>query len=249
MTSGPSSADIKMKITIAIFLVLAIASFGLTVWVLVRPNSGNNLPLREARSTAPGSPDKTTAHPVTPEMTSNSAAQSNRVAPSFALEGTDGNMHRLAQDTLDRPLVLVFIMNTCPCSTTAQPFFNKLWQAFHDKVAFLGVINSDMTEAKAWQSTNNVPFPILPDPKEAVIRSYKAEHSAYSALITSNGDLEKLWPGFSKTMLQATGKRLAELTGQKPPDFSFADAPEKMFSGCPFTWTMSTPASGANGIR
>ena len=107
-------------------------------------------------------------------------------------------MHQLAADSLDRPVILVFIMKSCPCSTTAQPFFNTLWQAYQEKARFLGVIDSDMTEAKAWQMANKVPFPLLPDPKESVIGSYKAEHSAYSASSRLMVSLRSYGPAFPK---------------------------------------------------
>ena len=251
MVSQPDSADHPIKASLAVFIVLVVASVTLCIWVFLRSKSGDGLRateprFAEKRTAHPVTTEKRTAHPVTTEMSQRSDAQSKRQAPPLDLEGTDGKVHSLAATTKDGPLVLLFIRYNCPCSETAQPFFNRLWQGYHEKVAFLGVINGDMTQAKEWQSSNSVPFPILPDPTESVIRSYKAEHSAYSALIIPNGDLEKLWPGFSKTMLLTLSKRLAELAGQEPADLQVADAPDEMYSGCPFKWTSAAekPAAG-----
>lgn len=233
-----------MRYTIAIFLVLALASCGLCVWLLVRPKTEEKLPKHETHLA-----ESITAHPVTSEMTRTSTAHSNRPAPTFVLNGTDGKSYSLDTVTRDRPLVLLFIKYNCPCSETAQPFFNQLWQGYHEKVAFLGVINADMTKAKAWQADNKVPFPLLSDPNEAMIQGYEAEHSAYSALITSGGELERLWPGFSKAMLQSLSQRLAQLTDQQPADLSIGHAPEEMYSGCPFNWTLGRTKPEENNKR
>jgi peroxiredoxin len=241
MISHPDSAAQRKKAALALLIVLVGASAALGVWLFVCSKYGYG-----TGGGPPGPAEKITAHPVTTEMAQRSEAQSNRQAPRFDLEGTDGNMHALTGATKDGPLVLLFIRYNCPCSETAQPFFNRLWQGYHEKVGFLGVINGDMTKAKAWQSANQIPFTILADPKESVIQSYEAEHSAYSALVTSNGALEKLWPGFSKTMLNTLSKRLAELTGQEPAALQVADAPEEMYSGCPFKWASAAKSAAGD---
>ncbi len=241
MDTQQASPDRTMKITLGFFVFLAIASLSFCGWLLfkskVAPESKPKEPVLEI---------KTTDHPVTPEMAKQSAADSDRPAPSFAMKGGDGKSFSLETMTKGRPLVLVFIKTDCPCSVTAQPFFNELWQAHKKYVTFIGVINKNLFVANRWQKENKVPFPILADPNESLIRKYRAEYSAYSALVTPDGHLEKLWPGFSKEMLHKMNRRLSELTGQETPTLTFPDAPDEMYSGCPFEWPVKADEEKQN---
>jgi hypothetical protein len=46
------------------------------------------------------------------------------------------------------------------------------------------------------------PFPILPDPRLQLARGYGATNSAFVALISPEGQIDELWPGYSASMLR-----------------------------------------------
>jgi peroxiredoxin len=133
-----------------------------------------------------------------------------------------------------RPLVLVFIKDGCPCSRAAERFFNRLHAAYKDEVQFLGVIDVDMTIAKTWATVNHVPFPVLADPEFQIIHAYKAESSAYVALVSKDGTIETLWPGYSGPMLTEASETLGHLSGREVQTIDLTEAPTVLTTGCSF---------------
>ena len=132
-----------------------------------------------------------------------------------------------------QPLVLVFIKDGCPCSESAQPFYNQLAQLYGEESRFLGVINGDLEVAARWGKVNKVAFPIMADAEQTIIRDYQAFNSAYVALV-QDGQIRRLWPGYSTGMLREAGAMLAELTGRPEGPLDLLDAPEEPYSGCPY---------------
>ena len=51
-------------------------------------------------------------------------------APAFQTEATDGKGYHLDTLTKESPILLMFIKQGCPCSESAQPFFNRLYEAY-----------------------------------------------------------------------------------------------------------------------
>ena len=79
--------------------------------------------------------------------------------------------------------VQVFIKEGCPCSLAAQPFFNLLFDAYGKHARFFGVFDGSVSKAKKWAMQNQAAFPLLSDPDLRTVHEYKAENSAYVALI------------------------------------------------------------------
>jgi peroxiredoxin len=157
-----------------------------------------------------------------------------QIAPAFRAEATDGKIYGLEDATSEKPLVLTFIKDGCPCSEAAEPFFDRLFAAYRDEIRFLGVIDADVSRAKEWAKQNLVPYPILADPESRIVHNYKAESSAYVALVSKDGTIEKLWPGYSAQMLNDASQRLARLSGGEPKPVNTSDAPAEMTTGCPY---------------
>ena len=173
-------------------------------------------------------------HLVTPEMLEATGKMMKQPAPAFLAEATDGKTYRLEDVTSSKPLVLTFIKDGCPCSEAAQPFFNRLFAAYKDEIRFLGVIDAEVSRARGWAKENSVPFPILADPESRIVHAYKAESSADVALVSKEGTIEVLWPGYSAQMLKDAGERLARLGGGETKPIDTTDAPAKMTTGCPY---------------
>ena len=128
----------------------------------------------------------------------------------------------------------MFIKDGCPCSQAAQPFFNLLFDAYGEKAHFFGVFDGGMASARNWAERHQAAFPLLSDPDLLTVHRYKAENSAYIALIAKGGRIEKLWPGYSIDMLADAGARLARLTGVDPRPIDVHEAPTEMTTGCPY---------------
>lgn len=174
----------------------------------------------------------TPEHKVTPKMTEETAEKAGLDAPDFSADATDGKTYHLAEATKRGPVVLLFIKDGCPCSTAAQPFFNRL-SNLYSGTQFFGVINGDIATAKEWGTKHRVPFPILADADLKIVHAYEAERSAYSAVVLQ-GVIMHLWPGYSAAMLNEMGELLSKATNQPLIRVDTKNAPEEPFSGCSF---------------
>jgi peroxiredoxin len=174
------------------------------------------------------------SHPVTPVMLTSAREKSGARAPEMAAEGSDGRPTSVAAVAADRPTVLFFIKDGCPCSEAAEPFFHRLHAAYGARAAFLGVIDGDRSVAREWAGRHRSPYPVLADPDLRIIRACGVERSAYVAMISRGGTIDRLWPGYSAGMLAELGVRLARLTGLTKPPTDAAGAPLELASGCMF---------------
>jgi peroxiredoxin len=172
-------------------------------------------------------------HLVTPAMIAATDAMATQTAPTVHARGTDGAAYDLGEIAREGPLVLVFIKDGCPCSADAQRFFNRLHDAYGKEARFLGVIDSDDDHARAWGQQNRTTFPLLIDPDLAIARGYKAESSAYMAVVAKGGVIDRLYPGYSVAMLAEAGERIARLSGVTPRPIDAAGAPDELSTGCP----------------
>jgi peroxiredoxin len=173
-------------------------------------------------------------HLVTRPMLAATAKMTDVTAPAFRAQATDESFYDLKDLTKDAPIVLFFIKDGCPCSQAAQPFFNLLFDAYGKHARFFGVFDGDVANAKKWANHNQVAFPILSDPDLHTVHEYKAENSAYVALIAKGGTIEMLWPGYSVDMLADAAARLARLTGVIAKPIDAREAPTAMTTGCSY---------------
>jgi peroxiredoxin len=194
-------------------VLLAIAGFVvLTVAIFMPPSNG---------------------HPVSVFMEDAAKSVIGRSVTQQA-EATDGQTYSLIDMSIDRPLVLIFILDGCSCSESAEPYFQKLHQVYGSRVHFLGVINGDRTMANDWMVRQGTPFPILCDPNLKIVRECGVVRSAYVALIAPGGTIEELWPGYSSTMLTELGAKLAQYSKLPEVPIDTSGAPTRMTSGCPY---------------
>lgn len=173
-------------------------------------------------------------HVASPEMAAAARSLESKDAPAFRAEAGDGKLYDLRELAEEGPLALFFIKDGCPCSVAAQPFYDGLYKAYGERVRFFAVIDGDGGIARKWADKNRVSFPILCDPELRIVREYKAENSAYFAIIARGGAIERYWPGYSVGMLKEAGGRLARLAGVDPKPIDTAEAPDDLYSGCPY---------------
>ncbi|QEH36632.1 AhpC/TSA family protein [Aquisphaera giovannonii] len=173
-------------------------------------------------------------HPVTAAMNEAAGTMSGRPATELSALATDGKRHSPAFDARDKPAVLVFIRDGCPCSEAADPYFRRLYAAYGSDAAFLGIMDGDLDTARDWAGRHGTPYPILSDPDRRVIRACQAERSAYVMLVASGGRIEAFWPGYSAAMLRELGTRLARMAGHSEVPLDVEGAPGELGSGCRF---------------
>ena len=100
-----------------------------------------------------------------------------------------------------------------PAARRPKHFFNVLFYSFGKHAHFFGVFDGSVSKAKKWATQYQAQFPLVSDPDLRIVHEYKAENSAYVAVIAKGGTIEKLWPGYSVEMLADMAAHLARLTG------------------------------------
>lgn len=203
---------------------LALASGGLLLyWEALRPHV-------EATDIINDQP----RHPVTPEMVRKTNAEVKKLAPAFALKGTDGKTVTLASPGATRPQFIYFVMDGCPCSFEAEPLFHDLSKKYRDKVDFVSITDAEPAKAKRWSTQMLVPYPVVSDHSLEVINAYQATNSVFSVLVDRTGRIVKAWPGYSVGILQEMNRKMAQLSDTPVTAFDTKYAPVKEASGCAF---------------
>lgn len=218
----------KTQVGLVVYPGLAALAFA-----AFRPQSPSASP-GEHGSRSPGSVTARPEHRVTARMLGMAGEASGMWARPFVAPAGDGGAYSLSELTNSRPLVLLFIKEGCPCSESAQPFFNRLHEAYGDRANFAGVIDGDVEAARAWGMLNRVPFPILADPGLEIVRGFAVRNSAYAVLVGNGGRVEKMWPGYSAAVIEELSGEIARLAHSDRRLIAAADAPAEMYSGCPY---------------
>ncbi len=174
-------------------------------------------------------------HLVTERMLAETGALSNKLEPTIQTVDVDSHKVTLGNHKASRPQYVYFVNDGCPCSFDAEPLFHDLSKQFKGKVDFISVTNANLEKARQWSAELNVPYPVVSDPKERIIQSYGAKASVYSVLITKDGHVAKMWPGYSSGLLKDMNATIAKLAGVPEVPFDTKYAPDKQATGCAFT--------------
>lgn len=190
--------------------------------LLAKPSSGD--------APVPGP----TRHLVTEAMELNAASLSASVSPLNQAKSYDGKTVDLVKDLQKGPVFVYFIQDGCPCSVDAEPLFQRIYKKWKDKVTFVGVIDKGADRAQDWVRIFKIPYSVVPDDQKTIIHSFKALNSAFSALVSQNGKIEKAWPGYSKGYLLDINAQMAKLTHEPVGELDTAYAPVAKTTGCAF---------------
>jgi peroxiredoxin len=173
-------------------------------------------------------------HLVTEPMTKKANELETRPAPEFELNDSNGKLQRLGDLRAEKPVVLYFIKDGCPCSQTYEPFMQEFASNYMDVAHFIGVIDGTQETAKAWSSRFVNPYPIAFDPTSRTMTRWQATNSAFTALIDKQGNVVAYWPGYSRWMLEELSQKLADLAGVPRRRLAVVDAPSQLYTGCSF---------------
>lgn len=173
-------------------------------------------------------------HPVTVEMTQGTDAQAKKIATAFAVQDYEGKPVSIAPANGERPQFLYFVLDGCPCSYDAEPLMQRLSKRYKGKIDFISVTNGDQQKARDWSVQMLVPYPVISDAKKEIISAYGAKSSVYAALISKDGKIVKMWPGYSQDILAEQNKMMAKMAGVKETPFDAEYAPVERATGCAF---------------
>ncbi len=211
------------------FFVLLGASFavagGVLWWGATRPPA---LPSMPEFSEGP-------RHPVTDEMTKQTSAKSAQLMPVMTLPTTDGDTIQVGQRKGKKPQLVYFVKEGCPCSFDAEPFFKELGRRFRNTVTFICVTNSGVSKAKDWAGRQAPPYVVAYDPEQKVIKGFSAKNSVNAVLLNEKGEVLKMWPGYSKSILLEMNSEIAKAAKLKEQPFDPTYAPDAKTSGCDFS--------------
>lgn len=172
-------------------------------------------------------------HLVTSAMDLLVGSWQRKDAPRFVTADYEGTKVEIS-GTQSRPQFVYFIKDGCPCSFEVEPLFKSLARKYKGKIDFIGVIDKGNKEARQWSTDLLVEHPIVPDPKLEIISAFGATNSAFSALVSAEGKVVQMWPGYSRAILQEMNVQMANELNLKATSFDPQWAPVKRSAGCVF---------------
>lgn len=158
--------------------------------------------------------------PVTEEMKTGAATVVGRVMPAMATKDATGKTVDLASLDPKRKILFYAINKDCPCCVTATPLINQL-ATNPDAPIVIGMLLGTPSEAEAWNSAHQPKFPVIPVWKE-ITDTLGMKAGVYMTLIGLDRKVEKVYPGYSKNVLNEIAKA------------DWKDAPDDETSGCDF---------------
>ena len=147
-------------------------------------------------------------------------------APYFSAKTSDGKTYDLKSVTKDGPVYLFFIKKDCPVTAGAMHFYTSIGNAYGAKAPILGVFSGDASEYKAYNKEHKLPFTTVLDPKLEMIASYKVQTSPWVVEVKGDGNLGRMWRGYSQDYLKAINKAVAAGAGKTVAKIDFSDAPK-----------------------
>ena len=212
----------------AIFLTvpagLALGCAGLAFVVAANRNHGEDI----SGFVAPA------RHLVTARMSRETEAAAFRTVPTFSVTDSEGRAVTIGAKDAKRPQFVYFILDGCPCSFDAEPLFHKMSHQFAGAVDFISVTDATRAKAHDWSVQLLVNYPVVPDPQKRIIHAFGARSSVYSALVSRDGHIVKMWPGYSAGLLQEMNAALAKEAGIPERPFDPEYAPKVKATGCAF---------------
>ena len=173
-------------------------------------------------------------HEVTRDMEAFAEGRKLKKAPAFNRKDAFGKTVKIANSQNPKPQFVYFIKDGCPCSIEVEPLFHDLHKIYGDRIDFIGIHDKKEAVAKQWHTDMLMPYTIVPDPKHEIIQAYEIESSAFSTLISQDGKMVKMWPGYSRDILLEMNRMFAQEVGIKEKEFDTKYAPKRATTGCTF---------------
>lgn len=139
-------------------------------------------------------------------------------APTFALNGTNGQPFSLADALRKGPVVVAFFKIACPVCQFTFPFLERLYKAYGDEqVSFWGISQDDARDTKEFSQEFGITFPALLDEDGyPVSNQYGLTNVPTVLLIAPTGKVLVSSVGFDKADLEKISSELAGHLGRPP---------------------------------
>ena len=137
---------------------------------------------------------------------------------------SDGKTHTVKSLTEKGPVYLLFVKEQCSANPYATPFFQKLYEAYSDKVQFYGVINASKDGHASWKKEYKGAWTTLLDPEKKIISGFGVRRSTPVIKIGKDGKVEKIFLGWGQASLKELAADMAKEAkiAEKPVDLSGA---------------------------
>lgn len=211
MRAWPAVTGIGVGLTLCIFSLILI-----------------NLPPPAQPNFVPSEP----RHPVTDKMLQDAKQREKKSAPDFELKDLAGRPYRLSDFHKTQPVVLISTRTDCPCSMESQVVWNRLQKHYEGKVQFFGLVPDSPKDVKIYREGMEVPYPMLLASNKDLYTQYGVPNSVYVILISQDGKIYKMWPGYNQEMVKELDSLLSGLSGVKPLQVEPEILPKRLASGC-----------------
>ncbi len=132
-------------------------------------------------------------------------------APSFQLKDSKGGAHTLEEILARGPALVAFYKQSCPVCQLTLPFLERLHQGAGTTLQFYAVSQDDSRSAERFSRDFGISFTTLVDQSEAgypASNAFGISHVPSSFLIEQDGTISWALEGFSKSELEALGRRV-----------------------------------------
>jgi peroxiredoxin len=174
---------------------------------------------------------------VSPRQLAASNTMVRRVVDGLAVTTADGRRLEWPALSGGAAVVVIFVKQGCPCSREFEPYFHRLYEAYRGTTRFIAVTDGDASIARRYAEESSVPYPVIADPDEEIIRRFEAKNGGYAALLDPQGTIVGFWPGFSADAMSELGRRISVLANVEERPVATAGLPKHLTSGCPFDRT------------
>lgn len=141
-------------------------------------------------------------------------------SPVFELRDTQGQLHTPAEWSGARAILLFFVTTDCPVANSYVPEMNRLHDAYAPRGVRVFAVQSDTTigdpEVARYARDFHYGFPMLLDPRQALVRLANATITPQAAVLSPEGRvlylgrIDNRVADFGKQRFQATEQDLRE---------------------------------------
>ena len=138
-------------------------------------------------------------------------------APEIELQYLDGRKFSLKEARKKGPVVAAFFKVSCPVCHLAFPYLERIFKAYEKsgKFTFVGISEDDAGDTRSFNREFGVTFPVLLDPagKYPASNAYGLTNVPSVFLISSEGEVESSFVGWSKADMEQLNRKLAQVSG------------------------------------
>lgn len=120
-----------------------------------------------------------------------------QTVPPLSATTLDGDAVDLRYGSSEPSTILIWFSPSCHVCAQNTDFWNRIYDRYRGAggVRLLAMSDSDVGETKAYTATHGLRFPVVCVTDERLINAYNGRVMPQTALISPQGDIERVWPG------------------------------------------------------